>query len=281
MVMTRNVVRTGNRITSVNGKGPPPHLAGLIVPPAWTDLEAELDSRKPCVLMGTDAAGRRQRMYSAEWTAAAKSSKFERVKALRAEWDDLRTQIESDVNNDSLTAKTREAARVALLIYETGIRPGHGIDEAAQVKAYGACTLQLRHVKRCSRGVRLQFVGKKGVRQNVLVTNPYLVELFLERKAATTTWSSRLFSVSASHLNVYFKTLGSGDYSAKDFRTARGTTLALEILGKRRRWPAAKSKRKAIINEALDAVAKHLGNTRVVSRNSYVDPEVLDGLLPK
>lgn len=274
-MLTNDFVRQDWKIIKVSGKPVPDHLATLRIPPAWVDVWVETDPSAACVATGVDAAGRKQRLYSPTHVAEAKAGKFERVRALLGEWEDIRTQIESDLNSKTLDVKGKEAALVAYLIYETGIRPGSTTDTLAAVRAYGATTLQLRHVKRCARGVRLQFVGKKGVDQNVLVTNPYLARVMLQRKHVSKHWSDTLFHTSAGLLNRYIAGLGSGDYTAKDFRTARGTSLAMELLGKRKRLPKAKMKRKRILNGALDRVAKMLGNTRAISRNSYVDPEIL------
>ncbi len=242
----------------------------------WTDVKVDAAPGAVILATGYDVAGRLQRIYSPEHVASAKAGKFERVRALLTEWEDIRTQIESTINAKATPAREREAATVAYLIYETGIRPGSGSDPLAKVPACGALGLQLRHVKIAARGVRLKFIGKKGVAQNVLVTNPYLSRLFKARKADDPRWSRRLFRCSGSALSSYFKELGSGDYTPKDFRTARGTSLALELLGSRNRLPKAASKRKAIVNDALDRVAKLLGNTRAVSRSAYVDPSILE-----
>lgn len=246
----------------------------------WTDVMIDTDPSAVVIATGIDAAGRLQRIYSAEHAMRAKSEKFQRVKALLAEREDIRLQIESAINDPSTSRKDREAYLVAYLIFETGCRPGSTADTKAAKQAYGATTLQLRHVKPCARGVRLQFVGKKGVDQNILVTNPYLVELCLKRKQATTAYTTTLFDVSASHLRTIFKRLGSGDYSPKDFRTALGTSIALDILGSRKRWPRTKKGIKGIVNETLDTVAKKLGNTRAVAKDSYVCPSVLSEFVP-
>lgn len=288
MAMTSNVsfkrdARKGQWVEKVNGKKPVGNLAKLRVPPAWTRVSVDPDPKAYCLAMGYDEAGRLQRLYSPEHIAASKSNKFERVRSLLAEWDDIGTQIEADLN---LAVKEKDkqldSILVAYLIYETAMRPGSTAEVALTtgIQAYGATTLQLRHVKPCARGVRLQFVGKKGVKQNVLVTNPYLVKTFIKRKNATTAWSADLFpDTSAGLLRQYFATLGSGDYTPKDFRTARGTKLALELLGNRKRLPASHSGRRKLVNNALDKVAKLLGNTRSVARSAYVDPDIIENLL--
>lgn len=274
-MFTANVTRDGAWLTSVDEREVPDHLC-VRIPPAWTDVAVNLDPISPCLVTGRDVAGRRQRLYSATWSASAKSSKFERVRSLLVEHDDVRTQIEEVINDESADAKTREAATVALLVFDTGIRPGSTFDTLAKVQAYGATTLQLRHVKSCARGVRLQFVGKKGVKQNVLVTNPYLVDVMRRRKATTTAYTTPLFRITASTLNAFIATLGSGNYTAKDLRTALGTKIAMDLIGDRKRLPASQSKRKVFLNDCLDKVAKQLGNTRAISRSSYVDPIIVE-----
>ena len=276
-MLTVNIERINGKLSSVNGSAVPSHLIGLYIPPAWTEVKVNLLDA-PLRAMGKDAAGREQRLYSAEHTAAAKSDKFQRVRGLLSEMDDIRTQIESDINDKERKGKHREAALVAYLIFETGMRPGTGADALAAVQSYGATTLELRHVFPAAKGVRLKFIGKKGVPQNILVTNPYLAELILARKRAGTNCRQNLFNC-GTLVNQYIAGLGTGEYTAKDFRTMRGTKLALELLGNRKRLPRTKAGRKKVMNTALDAVAKFLGNTRTVSKGSYVDPVILERFL--
>jgi len=279
-MLTVKVTRNkGGWLRRIDGRPPSERLAQLRIPPAWTAVQVDPSPSAVVLATGLDAAGRKQRLYSPEHVASAKAGKFARVRALLTEWEDIRTQIEANLNDPDATTLTKEAALVAYLIYETGIRPGSARETLAAVKAYGAATLQLRHCKPCTRGVRLRFSGKKGVRQNILVTNPYLVRVMLKRKRANAASSTMLFDVSGSALRGYFRTLGSGDYSPKDFRTARGTALALELLGTRKRLPRAASCRKRVVNRALDRVARMLGNTRAVSRSAYVDPVILERFL--
>jgi len=271
MTMTANFQRRGYKIVQVAGKKAPSYLASLRIPPAWKDVQVERNPRAACLATGVDEAGRLQRLYSDRHKAAASAGKFKRVRELLAAWDAVRAQIEKDLNRKAPS----DAALVAYLIFETGLRPGSTADTRAKVQAFGATTLQLRHIKPAAGGVRLQFVGKKGVYQNVLVTNPYLARVLLKRKRATSAYTTPVFDVSAAGLRRYFATLGDGSYSPKDFRTANGTRLARELLDGRQRLPTAKGKRKQLVNAALDAVAKLLGNTRAVCRSAYVDPVVL------
>jgi DNA topoisomerase-1 len=276
-MLTDNLVRNDKGwLVKVNNAKPNEVLAKLRIPPAWTDVKVDPDNGVTVLATGKDAAGRLQRLYSPQHIADSKAGKFEKVRALLSEWEDIRIQLEADINDRHASPLLKEAAMVAYLIYNTGIRPGSNTDTLAAVKAYGATTLQLRHIKPVVKGLRLKFVGKKGVKQSVLVTNPYLVRIMVKRKYDSPAWTKPIFKVSHSTLCTYFKTLGSGIYTPKDLRTGIGTKRAIELLGNRKRLPKAKSRRKKVMNNALDKVARKLGNTRSVSRSAYVDPVILE-----
>lgn len=258
------------------------HLTTARIPPAWKQVMVDPDPKAKVVAQGLDVKGRLQRLYSKDWTASAKLDKFSRVRQVIANKEAIRSEIELDVKGKLPEQRAwREEAIVAYLIYETGIRPGSTADTGADVKAYGAITLQCRHVKVMSSGrVWLKFRGKKGVHLRILVTNPWLVEELRRRKReAGSNYSQRVFHTSASSLNQYFRQLGSGDLSAKDLRTMRGTVMAHELLDKRR-VPKVKTKRKQIVREAIRQVAVALGNTPAVAKSAYIDPIILERWLP-
>lgn len=68
------------------------------------------------------------------------------------------------------------------------------------------------------------------------------------------------------------------DFSAKDFRTWGGTVLAAAELSLNKSPKTIKEKRKNI-TKCVKNVAKKLGNTPSVARNSYIDPRILSSYL--
>jgi DNA topoisomerase-1 len=89
--------------------------------------------------------------------------------------------------------------------------------------------------------------------------------------------------VDSSDVNAYLREIAEEDVTSTDFRTWGGTVLAASALA---RQPAAATKGAARRNvaQAIEAVARNLGNTKTVCRQSYVHPAVveayLDGSLP-
>ena len=262
------------RASSLDGEAAPPHLNGLKIPPGWSNVQVETDPESPILATGFDRAGRQQYRYKPDFLAKNQDEKFANVRDLLAEWEDIRTQIERDVVNMSYgTREQQQAAIIALLIYETGIRPGSIKDTKAKVKAYGATTLLNRHIVSDGLSISLVFVGKKGVSQNVSVTNFWLRSMFQTAVTNGHPKQDRIFDCRESVLRKYFATLGSGKYTPKDFRTCRATSLAIELIGKQA-LPTDQKERKKTVKEITSKVASKLGNTAAVANKSYIDPAV-------
>src|SRR5262249_15820901 len=68
------------------------------------------------------------------------------------------------------------------------------------------------------------------------------------------------------------------DFTAKDFRTWAGTVLAATAL-KEFEAVDSQARRKKNIAQAVESVAKKLGNTRAVCKKCYIHPVVLDSYL--
>ena len=76
-------------------------------------------------------------------------------------------------------------------------------------------------------------------------------------------------------MNAYLREIAGQEFTAKDFRTWAGTTLAALALRDLRPYDAtARSKRR--LARAIDEVAMRLGNTPAVCRKCYVHPTVVD-----
>jgi DNA topoisomerase I len=65
-----------------------------------------------------------------------------------------------------------------------------------------------------------------------------------------------------------------GDFTAKDFRTLRGTIVAADHLAGLGVESTARARSRAV-REAIEEAAQVLGNTPAIARGSYVDPRVI------
>ena len=160
-----------------------------------------------------------------------------------------------------------------MLIMTTGIRPGSEDDTGAEKKAYGATTLEGRHVVESPDGVRLQFVGKEGVWHDHLVENPETAKMLLERKNAAGD-KGKLFGVNDTKVSDYVKTLDHGRLSPKDLRTNKANEIAAAEVQKFEGPPKDEAEAKARKIQVATAVSQKLGNRPQQCIDSYIDPAV-------
>lgn len=247
----------------------PPHVQKLKIPPGWTDVRYSENPASPLQAIGRDAKGREVRVYSAEFNATQAAAKFRRVQELDAKFDQVRAQNELARK----VPRTRDAADALALVMAMGIRPGSDTDTKAKVKAYGATTLEGRHVVQEGDSVVLRYVGKKGVALSLPVTDAGVREMLLARKAQAGD-AGRLFGgTTDASLRDLSHSFDGGGFKPKDFRTLLATRTALRAIDAAPVPADEKSYKKAVL-EVARAVSARLGNTPTVALQSYINPTV-------
>ncbi len=210
-------------------------------------------------------------------TTDRKERKFSRVRMLIGQWERIGKKIRGDIIRGLSDPEWQDAAICALLIYTTGMRPGREGNATDGQPTYGATTLMYLNIAQSGNAIRLQFVGKKAVEQDVLVDDFWLAKWLraksINRLPQYLTLHDRLFDVRQSVLEKYFHSLGG--WTPKEFRTSVGTQLFTKLASEAD-LPDGKLDRKRAINGILDQVAMKLGNTKAVCRSAYVDPEILE-----
>ena len=256
------------------GQDAPEHAKALGIPPAWTNVLVAPGPEHDLQAIGEDSKGRVQRIYSDAATERAANEKFSRNTELLEKQPYVFRQNEENLQHAN--PQVRENAAAMKLIQQTGIRPGSDTDTGAEKQAYGATTLEGRHVTVDGDGnVRLQFVGKKGVDLDIPVEDKATAQMLIDRKAAAGD-NGKLFDTDDAKLRDYSHTLDGGGFKPKDFRTLKGTSSAMEEV-KKMPVPTDANEYKKSVNKVGDAVSKKLGNTRVIALQSYINPSVFAG----
>lgn len=252
----------------------PEHIKSLKLPPAWKDVRINPDPNADLLAVGKDAKGRPQYVYSGKFSASQAQAKFSRIQDLDRKFDKVRNQNLERMNAGD--PKTREHAECARLVMSMGIRPGSDTDTKAKLKAYGATTLEGRHVVEEGGKTFLRFTGKKGVSLNLPVNDPSLAKSLMER-AKRAGADGKLFpGVSDKSLLDYTHTLDGGSFKTKDFRTLLGTREAMNAVNSGTAPKNEKDYRKKVL-EIAKLVSSKLGNTPVVALQSYINPAVFAG----
>ncbi len=89
-----------------------------------------------------------------------------------------------------------------------------------------------------------------------------------------------MHEVESDDVNEYLREISGQDFTAKDFRTWAGTALAAQALQEFEDFDTeAAAKRN--VTQAIERVAKRLGNTKAVCRKCYIHPAVIDAYMDR
>jgi len=257
-------------------------IAGLAIPPAWTDVWICADPEGHLQAAGTDAAGRRQYLYHPAWRARQESRKFERIESFARALPDMRVACERALDLDGLPQERVMAAAVRLLDRAT-FRIGSET-YADRNGSFGLATIRKSHVRVEGSTLVFDYTGKAGVRRVHRIDDP-LVAPIVERLKRRRSGGLELLAyregprwvdVRSGDINAYIKDLVGADHSAKDFRTWHATVLAAVDLAAADVQVDGNAAKKRAVAATVRRVAEHLGNTPAVCRTSYIDPRVID-----
>lgn len=279
-------VRRGRGFGYVHSDGGPAgraertRIADLAIPPAWQEVWISDAPNAHILAVGVDAAGRRQYLYHPAWRERQDAEKFLRMTALAETLPRARRGVARDLALDALPRERVLAAAFRTL--ELGaIRIGSE-ESLAGFRSRGLTTLLVRNARLDDdETVRFRFRAKGGIAQDMRVADASLAAFVAQ--AADRSAAARLYAWTHGRgmraagpvdVNGDIRERTGGDFTAKDFRTLRGTVVAADRLAEL--GPAGSARaRKAAIREAIEEASRVLGNTPTIARASYVDPRVL------
>jgi DNA topoisomerase-1 len=257
-------------------------VRALVVPPAWEDVWICPHANGHIQAVGTDAAGRRQYLYHADWRLRRDREKFDEMLLFARALPRVREVAARHLRKRGLPRERVLAGALRLL--DRGFFRIGTEDYAEENGTFGIATMRRSHVRLGPGGlIRFDYPAKGGKRrvQSVVDRDVYRVVEALKRRRGSGELLAyrngrRWVDVTSDDINAYLKDVAGGDFSAKDFRTWNATVLAavaLAVSGEAHGSPAA---RKRAVSRAVGEVAHYLGNTPAVCRASYVDPRVFD-----
>jgi DNA topoisomerase I len=133
--------------------------------------------------------------------------------------------------------------------------------------------------------LRFSFRGKSGVEHDIQLDDRSLARTI---KACRDLPGYDLFqyldedgqrhTIGSADVNQYLKEITGEDYTSKDFRTWVGTVLAAQTLQEFEKFESDAQAKRNIVN-AVETVAKRLGNTKAVCRKCYIHPAILEAYM--
>lgn len=275
---------TGFRYVDHTGGAVADHAAdrarALVIPPAWREVWISHEPHAHIQAVGTDEAGRRQYLYHADWSKRQDKGKFARALALADTLPRARGRVTQSLRRSELDRERVLAVSFRLL---DQVAPRVGSARYFTTNgSRGLTTLQRRDATVDGSHVELSFPAKSGKRAYLELDDDDLAaalgELATGRPRApllSYRRGRRRVALRPGDVNAYVRVLTGGTFSAKDFRTLRGTVLAAEALARIGTVDTASDRKRAELL-AVRATADGLGNTPAVAKSSYIDPRVFD-----
>lgn len=275
---------TGFRYVDADGHALPAEererVVALVIPPAWQDVWICANANGHIQATGVDDAGRLQYLYHPRWSAGRDKGKYARALQLAESLPRARARVTTSLRREDLD-RERVLAAAFRLLDQAAPRVGserylerHG--------SRGLTTLKRRDASVEGSVTSLRFPGKSGKRQQLEVDDDDLavaIALMAAGRPASPLLAyvrgRRRVALTPREVNAYVRAMTGGAFTAKDFRTLRGTIFAADALAGLG-TAATKSDRKRAELMAVRATAEALGNTPAVARSSYIDPRVFD-----
>lgn len=251
----------------------------------FADLSKGADELKFVPLMSWNqntGSGRvsRQYRYTQAFHDRNAAEKFDRVMEVEPTLPAAKKKLAETMASGS--PRDKEGAAIASIIMETGLRPTDS-DESVKHGHYGVGSILAKHVSIDGDVVKLDFIGKEGVRNKAVISDvnsvKYLKDAITGKDADEPVFPS---ATSQDALDQLKEATGLKDAKLKDLRTIRATQEARKVVDEFEGPPPplsgdekkdAKAVAKAILAMS-GKVAIILNNTALMARDNYVHPEV-------
>lgn len=255
----------------------------LAIPPAYEDVWICRFHNGHLQATGRDARGRKQYRYHARWREVRDEGKYGRMLMFGQVLPRIRAQVEHDLALHGLPRR-RVLAAIVRLLEGTLVRVGNE-EYARQNNSFGLTTLRHGHVRVKGAHLTFDFRGKHGIEHHIDLTDRRLARIVARCQELPGQHlfhylgeDGSLHPVGSDDVNGYLHEVSGEEITAKDFRTWAATNLAAIALAGLERFDS-KTKAKHAIVQAVENVAKKLGNTPAICRKCYIHPAIFNGYL--
>ena len=257
-------------------------IRALAIPPAWTQVWIAADASSHLQATGRDARDRKQYRYHDAFTASRAENKFADLVDFGFNLGALRRRVARDLARNDL-GHDRVVATVVRLMDITSLRIGN-LEYATTNESFGLTTLRNQHASVRGSSIRLEFRGKSAHDFDVRVDDARLARIVRhcqhlpgQQLFAYRSEGGDIRYVSSSDVNSYLGDHAGPGVTAKTFRTWNATVRSADGLAAASEHADVPNNR--VMNDVIDSVADHLGNTRAVCRASYVHPAVIQSYI--
>ena len=237
------------------------------IPPGYNDVKINKTKGKIRAI-GYDDKNRPQYIYNKKYTEKQSTIKFNKLINFGKNYKQIRDKILKDLNSISET-KEKQIATILMLIIECDFRIGND-KYAKENNSYGVTTLEKRHLKTTNGQFKIDFIGKKGIRNKCVLKNKNVIKN-LKTKKRTIKKNDRIFTyrknnkyydIKSNDVNNYIKKLG--NWSSKYFRTWSANISLISKLNSG-----------LSLKESIEKTADKLHHTPTICKKNYLDSKLI------
>jgi len=236
------------------------------------DVQINKNKKAKILAIGYDDKDRPQYIYNKEFTKKQSHKKFIKLIDFGYNYNKIYNKINKDLNAKN-NSKDREIATILKIIIDCNFRIGND-KYTKENNSYGVSTLENRHLIEKNGNIIINFIGKKGVKNECIVKNKKVLKSLKNKKRTkkkrlfTYNKNNKNYDIKSKDVNEYLKDLG--DFSTKNFRTWNANLeLIKEIL-------YYNEDPKYIMKKCIENVAFKLHHTPSICKKNYIDPKLIE-----
>ena len=241
----------------------------LKIPPAYDSVT--IINGKKIIAFGYDSKNRKQVIYHPKFILSQNNIKFQKIKQSIKYFSRLKRKIKKDINRDDID---KICAIIITLIIDCGFRIGNKKYEIDN-NSYGLTTLKKKHIFIENKFIKIDFIGKKNVRNVAICKNKEIYNFFFDRlkkiEEDEYIFKHNDKTITSNDVNKYlynFYKKFNLKITTKDLRTLNANTLFMKFFN-------TNINSKNPIKKSIEETALKLHNTYVVCKKNYIDPNII------
>ena len=244
-------------------------IKSLKIPPAYDNVT--IINGKKIIAYGYDSKNRKQVIYHPKFILSQNNIKFQKIKNSIKYFSRLKRKIKKDINGYDID---KICAIIINLIIDCGFRIGNKKYEIDN-NSYGLTTLKKKHILIENTFIKIDFIGKKNVRNVAICKNKEIYKFFFDRLEDIGD-DEYIFkhndkTITSNDVNKYlynFYKKFNLKITTKDLRTLNANTLFMKFF-------KLNIGAKNPIKKSIEETALKLHNTYAVCKKNYIDPEII------
>ena len=241
----------------------------LKIPPAYNNVT--ITNGKKIIAYGYDSKNRKQVIYNPNFISKQNSAKFKKIKDSIKYFSRLKREIKKDISSNSIN---KICAIIITLILDCGFRIGNKKYEINN-NSYGLTTLKKEHIFIENNFIKIDFIGKKKVRNTALCKSKDIYNFFFDRldniRDEEYIFKYNDKCITSNDVNKYlynFYKKFNLKITTKDLRTLNANTLFMKFF-------KLNINSENPIKKSIEDTAIKLHNTYAVCKKNYIDPEII------